>query len=52
MPKTKPAKDMVLAPVGVFKDAVKAVLSNSKKKSDEQLAEFQASNARNREAKK
>ena len=52
MPKTKPAKDIVLAPVGVFKDAVKTILSNSKKKSDEQLAEIQASNARKREAKK
>ena len=52
MSKTKPIKDVALAPVGVFKDAVKTILSNSKKKSDEQLAEFQASNARKRDAKK
>jgi hypothetical protein len=43
---------MALAPVGVFREAVKTILSNSKKKSDEQLAEFQASNAKKREAKK
>jgi transposase-like protein len=52
MPKNNSAKDIVLAPVGVFKDAVKAVLSSSKQKSDKQLAEFQASNARKRAAKK
>ena len=52
MPKTRPAKNIALAPVEVFKDAVKMILANSKQKSDEQLAAFQASNAKKREAKK
>jgi hypothetical protein len=52
MPKTKPAKDIVLAPVAVFKNAVKTILSNSKQKSDAQLSEMQASNAKKRAAKK
>jgi len=52
MPKTKPAKNIALAPVEIFKNAVQKVLSNSKRQSDEQLAAFQASNARKREAKK
>ena len=38
MPKTEPAKEIVLAPVGVFKNAVKTILFDSEKKSDEQLA--------------
>jgi len=40
MSKTKPTKDVVLAPIGVFKNAVKTILSNSKKKSDEQLGDY------------
>jgi len=52
MSKSKPAKDVTLAPIGVFKDSVKTILSNTKQQSDRQLSEFQASNARKREAKK
>jgi hypothetical protein len=52
MSKLKPAKEVTLAPVGVFRDAVKVILSNSKLKCDAQLAEFQSSNAKKHEAKK
>jgi hypothetical protein len=52
MPKVRPAKDIALAPIGVFKTAVQKVFSNNKKQSDQQMAAFQASNARKREAKK
>jgi len=38
--------------MGDFKKAVQKVLSNTKSESDKQLAEFQASNLRKREAKK
>lgn len=40
MPKTK-ARDIVLAPVEVFKNAVQKVLSNSKQPSDKQLTYFE-----------
>jgi hypothetical protein len=46
------ANDVPLVPLGAFKKAVKTVFSNTKKESDRQLAEFQASNLRKREAKK
>ena len=52
MSKLKPAKEVTLAPVGFFRDTVNVIVSNSKPKSDEQLAEFRASNAKKREAKK
>ena len=52
MGKSRSKTDIVLAPVRVFKNAVKTILSNSKRQSDEQLAEFQASNRKKREAKK
>jgi hypothetical protein len=46
------ADDVPLIPIGDFKLAIKKVLSVSKKESDKQLARFQASNLKNREAKK
>jgi hypothetical protein len=51
MNKTK-AEDVSLIPESGFRDAVKKILSNSKQKSDKDLAKFQASNAAKREAKK
>jgi hypothetical protein len=51
-PKHPSADEIPLVPVDDFKKAIKQVLSNNKAESDEQLAEFQASNARKREAKK
>ena len=50
--KHQSADDVPLIPFGDFKRAVKKVLSNSKVDSDKQLAEFQASNLKKREAKK
>lgn len=50
--KHQSADDVPLVPVDDFKKAVKTVFSNTKKESDQQLAEFQASNLRKREAKK
>ena len=46
------ADDVPLIPFGDFKQAVQKVLSVSKKESDKQLARFQASNLKKREAKK
>jgi hypothetical protein len=46
------ADDIPLIPFGDFKQAVKKVLSVSKRESDKQSARFQASNLRKREAKK
>lgn len=46
------ADEIPLVAIDDFKKAVKKVLSNSKAESDRQLAEFQASNLRKREAKK
>ena len=46
------AKDIPLVPEKDFRDAVRQVLSNSKQKSDKDLAKFQASNAVKRESKK
>jgi hypothetical protein len=46
------ADDVPLIPMDDFKKAVKKILSNTKAESDRQLAEFQASNLRKREAKK
>ncbi len=46
------ADEVSLIPMGDFNKAVKKVLSNTKVESDKQLAEFQASNLRKREAKK
>jgi hypothetical protein len=50
--KHRSAKDVPLIPFDVFKKAVVKVLSNTKMESDRQLAEFQVSNLRKREAKK
>jgi hypothetical protein len=52
MQKTKPAAEIPLVPESEFRDAVKKILSNSKVKSDKDLAKFQASNAAKRETKK
>ena len=51
MNKTK-SEDVSLIPESEFRDAVKKILSNSKAKSDKDLAKFQASNAAKREGKK
>jgi hypothetical protein len=50
--KHQSADDVPLIPFGDFKLAVKKVLSVSKQESDKQLARFQASNLKKREAKK
>ena len=50
--KHQSADDVPLIQLGDFKLAVKKVLSVSKSESDKQLARFQASNLRKREAKK
>jgi hypothetical protein len=50
--KHQSADDVALVPLDTFKKAVKTVFSNTKKESDRQLAEFQASNLKKREAKK
>jgi hypothetical protein len=50
--KHQSAKDVPLVPFDDFKKSVKKILSNTKAESDRQLAEFQASNLRSREAKK
>ena len=50
--KHQKADDIHLIPIDEFKSAVKKVMSNTKLESDKQLAEFQASNLRKREAKK
>jgi len=50
--KHQSADDIPLVPVGDFKRAVQKVLSNTKAESDKELAEFQASNLKKREAKK
>jgi hypothetical protein len=50
--KHQSADDVPLVPMDDFKRAVQKVLSNTKTESDKQLAEFQASNLRKREAKK
>jgi hypothetical protein len=51
MPK-QAAADIPLVPFDDFKKAVKKILSNTKVESDRQMAEFQASNLKKREAKK
>jgi hypothetical protein len=50
--KHESADDVELFPMEDFKKVVKKILSCTKAESDRQLAEFQASNARKREAKK
>jgi hypothetical protein len=50
--KHQSAEDVPLIPLGDFKNVVKKVLSVSKQESDKQLAEFQSSNLRKREARK
>ena len=50
--KHQSADDVPLIPMGDFKRAVQKVFSNTKRQSNKQLAEFQASNLRKREAQK
>jgi hypothetical protein len=50
--KNQSADDVPLIPIDDFKKAVKKILSNTKAESDRDLAEFQASNLRKREARK
>ena len=52
MSKSKPAEEIPLVPETDLKNALKSILSTTKKQSDKQLAKFQASNAAKREAKK
>ena len=52
MPKIKSAEDISLIPFETFRKEAKRILSNSKRESDKQLAEFQAGNAKKRETKK
>jgi hypothetical protein len=52
MQKTKTAEAIPLVPEKDFRDAVRKILSNSKAKSDKDLAKFQASNAAKRADKK
>jgi hypothetical protein len=51
MSKTK-AEEIALVPKPEFQDAVRKILSNSKQRSDKDLAKFRASNAVKREANK
>jgi hypothetical protein len=50
--KHQSADNITLIPPNDFKRAVRQVLSNTKAQSDKQLAAFQASNLKKREAKK
>lgn len=55
MMKKKPAtptKDVPLVPFGQFKIGVARIISNTKKKSDNQLAELKAANLKRREKNK
>jgi len=52
MPKNISAKDIPLVPESDFRNAVRKVLSNTKQKSDRDLARFQASNLKKRELEK
>ena len=51
-PKYQKADEIPLVPFDDFKTIVKKVLSVRKTESDRELAEFQAANAKKREAKK
>jgi len=46
------ADEIPLVPFKAFQKGARIILANTKKESDRQLAVFQASNARKREAKK
>jgi hypothetical protein len=46
------AADIPLVPFDDFKKSVRKILSSTKAESDRQMAEFQASNLKKREAKK
>ena len=50
--KNQSADTIALVPFGTFLRGAKKILSNSKRESDEQLAQFQVSNAKKRQAKK
>ena len=52
MPKSKQAKDIPLVSFDELKTAVKKVLSNTKRESDEQLEAIHASNIKRRAVKK
>ena len=52
MERTKKASDIPLVSFDELKRVAKRILSNSKRETDRQLAAFQASNARKRNAKK
>jgi hypothetical protein len=52
MDKTDKATDIALVSFEKLKRAARKILSNTKNESDRQLAKFQASNVRKREAKK
>lgn len=52
MKKINAAEDIPLLPEKDFGNALKQILSTTKRQSDKQLAKFQASNAAKREAKR
>ncbi len=52
MEKVKTVSDITLVPFEELKKGAKRILSNRKKESDRQIAAFQASNVKKREAKK
>jgi hypothetical protein len=52
MAKNKMATDIPLVSFANLKRATRKILSSTKEESDRQLAKFQASNVRRREAKK
>jgi hypothetical protein len=50
--KSQKAEDIPLVPFTELQVAVKKVLSNTKKQSDEDIAKFQAANLKKRKARK
>jgi hypothetical protein len=50
--RNKSADDISLVPFEVFEKSARKILANTKRESDRQLASFQASNVKKREAKK
>jgi len=52
MSKRESAENVPLVPFDLFAIRAKRILSNTKKESDAQMARFQASNVKKRQAKK
>ncbi len=51
-PRKQPADSIPLVPPNEFREALKKVLSNTKRQSDKQLARLQTANLRKRQTKK